>query len=361
MTVRRETFSRVGINRRRAQSMGLRSQWSWRLHRFGALIALAISLATPQAATAQTSPSDNTLYLSALLRTANPTARPPGVTPQLTELAIVGDSTQDEYQAPENSRPAYNWVEVLARTRDLPLGNWGTWGGSRRTGYEFDWALSGATSADALNNQVPGVAAQLRNGTVSHVLLQIGINDFNAGELSLRIYAGVPIGTGPLDAIADNIIASARQLNAAAPGSVIVASIQDYLLLDLLPDPANASFTNLVGRKRVIDAFAYVNNRVRVALHADGIALWDFNEAMAAELAPRRQGNLIAVDDQWVDIRHRGSEPVNGFVDDAYMHPGSALSGLFAKLYIERMNAQWGLGIAPLTDSEIMGLADALP
>ncbi len=361
MTVRQDTFLAAGLNRRRAQATGLRSQWTWRLQQFGVLIALAISLAAPQAATAQTGPSENTLYLSALLRTANPTARPPGVNPQLTELAIVGDSTQDEYQAPENSRPAYNWVEVLAKTRELPLGNWGTWGGSRRTGYEFDWALSGATSADALNNQVPGVAAQLRNGTVSHVLLQIGINDFNAGELSWQIYLGYPIGTGPLDAIADNIIASARQLNAAAPGSVIVAATQDYLFLDLVPNPQNAAFSNPTGRQRAIEAFAYVNERVRRALQAEGISWWDFNAAMAAEVKARRQGDLIAIDGQWVNIRHRGGEPLDGFVDDAYMHPGSAISGLFAKLYIERMNAQWGLGIAPLTDAEIMGLADALP
>lgn len=324
---------------------------------------VAAVYASPRAASAQSGSSGSTLYLSALLKTANPsTSKPtptpippvtPGPTPQGVRIAIVGDSTQDEYQAPENARPAWNWVEVLAHTRGLQLGDWGAWGGSRRTGYEFDWARSGATSGDALSGQVPGVVTQLRNGDVTHVLMQIGINDFNANNLSLQIYAGVPIGRGPLDAIADNIISSARQINAVAPGRLIVASVQDYLTLDLVPEPGHSAMPDLAGQRRVIEAFTYVNERARVALQADGITWWDFNATFAHELSSRRQGDIIVIDGLSVDIRHRGGAPTNGFIDDAYMHPGTAISGLFAKVYVDRMDAQWGLGVQPLTDSEI--------
>lgn len=324
-----------------------------------ASMLIAIVGVAPLQAAAQSGSSGNTLYLSALLKAAgstvvSPTPTPlPGPTPQALRIAIVGDSTQDEYQAPENARPAWNWVEVLAHERHLQLGDWGAWGGSRRTGYEFDWARSGATSGDALSAQVPGVVAQLRSGEVTHVLMQIGINDFNANNLSLQIYAGVPIGRGPLDTIADNIISAARQINAVAPGRLIVASIQDYLYLDLVPEPGRSAMPDPTGQKRVADAFAYVNERVRVALQADGIAWWDFNAALKAEIDSRRQGDFILIDGLSVDIRHRGGGPTNGFVDDAYMHPGTAISALFARVHIDRMNAQWALGLAPLTDAEI--------
>lgn len=327
-----------------------------------AILLLAIaSVPPPHPASAQNGSPESTLYLSALLKASSPTKIPPTPTPGPTPLdlriAIVGDSTQDEYQAPENARPAWNWVEVLAHTRGLQLGNWGAWGGSRRTGYEFDWARSGATSGDALAAQVPGVVAQLRNGEVTHVLMQIGINDFNTNNLSLQIYAGVSIGRGPLDDIADNIISAARQINAVAPGRLIVASTQDYLYLDLVPEPGRSAMPDLAGQKRVAEAFAYVNERARVALQADGIAWWDFNAALKAEIDSRRQGDFILIDGLTVDIRRRGGGPTNGFVDDAYMHPGTAISGLFAKVHIDRMNAQWTLGLAPLTDAEIRAAA----
>lgn len=62
--------------------------------------------------------------------------------------------------------------------------------------------------------------------------------------------------------------------------------------------------SDLDGQRRVIEAFAYVNERVRTALQADGIAWWDFNATFADELKSRRQGDYILIDGLVVDIRH---------------------------------------------------------
>ncbi len=313
-------------------------------------------------ATAQSGSSGTALYLSTVMKTASGTVAPtPTPVAPLAHIAVIGDSEQDEYQAPENARPALNWVELLARLRALPVGPWGQWGGSRRTGYEFDWALSGATSSDALANQVPGVVAQLKSGTVSYVLLQVGVNDFRANGLSDSIYRGLLTGTAPLDRIADNIIAAAAQLDAAKKGSVLVAATQDYIALDLLPDPQNTALSSPVGRQRLIAAFTYVNDRVRIGLQALGISWWDFNAAFGSAVASRRQGDQVVIDGLYVNIRSRGAAPTDGSVDDAYMHPGTALSGLFASVYINRMNDQWNLRLAPLTDAEIRAAAIAGP
>ena len=70
---------------------------------------------------------------------------------QLQGIGIMGDLFYDEYQADDQRggdfhAVTFNLVEILERTRDFNLGPWGTWGEPRRTGYEYNWARSGATS-----------------------------------------------------------------------------------------------------------------------------------------------------------------------------------------------------------------------
>lgn len=272
----------------------------------------------------------------------------------LVGLAIIGDSGQDEYAAPENNRPAINWVEHLALS-GLPVGQWGYWGGSRRTGYEYNWARSGATSAQALADQYPGVLAQLQAGTVSHVLIQVGDNDLHAG-LATSIYAGQPVNYGALDYIASNIAAAANGLGAVAPGRVVVAAPQDFIGLDLIPDPEHALLTDPAGLQRVVDAMAWLNARTHSYLSAN-VIWFDWNAAMSARLAQVRTGDVLTLAGQNVMIRVRGSGPLNGYVDDSYMHAETALSGIFAQIYLDAMRSYWGLNLPVLTDTEIMARA----
>lgn len=320
---------------------------------------LVEATATPSATAAVTAavtatPSATT---TALPSSPVPTATVCTPTPSATQtgaligLAIIGDSTQDEYAAPENNRPAVNWVEHLAR-QGLPVGVWGSWGGSRRTGYEFNWARSGAVAAGGLYDQAPGVVSQIQAGRVSHVLIQIGINDFNAG-LMQAAYSGQPVSSAAIDAIADAIVETARLVGVVAPGRVILAPTQDYLGLDLAPDPENGLFSDAAGRARAMAVAADLNARMLARLPA-GVIWYDWNAAMAARLAQVRQGDVLILNDQSVFIRQRGSQASNGFVLDAYMHPETAISGLYAQLYLEEMNAVWGLNLPALTDAEIM-------
>ncbi len=280
--------------------------------------------------------------------TATASATPGGA---LVGLAIIGDSTQDEYAAPENGRPAVNWVEHLALS-GLPVGAWQSNPEPRRNGYAFNWSRSGATSAQALANQAPSVLTQLQAGTVSHVLIQIGINDFNGG-LFAGIYAGQPVNYGGLDYIASNIAQTGNMLGAVAPGRVIVAATQDYIGLDLVPEPEHSLFGDPAGVQRVIDAAAYLNAKTRSLLSAN-VIWFDWNAAMAARVAQVRAGDVLALDGQAVQIRVRGGGPLNGFVTDQYMHPETAISGLYAQVYLDEMRSVWGLTLPNLTDHDIM-------
>jgi hypothetical protein len=62
-------------------------------------------------------------------------------------FGVLGDSGSDEYRADDDRGGAYatttlNWLELLVRHRSFAAGPWGTRPSPRRTGYEYNWALS---------------------------------------------------------------------------------------------------------------------------------------------------------------------------------------------------------------------------
>ena len=77
---------------------------------------------------------------------------------QIGALGVMGDSLSDEYFEESYGGYATNWVPQLVVHRGFNAGPTavaagqpnGTWGTPRRTGYQYDWALSGDTSADLL-------------------------------------------------------------------------------------------------------------------------------------------------------------------------------------------------------------------
>src|SRR5579863_3527445 len=70
---------------------------------------------------------------------------------QIGALGVMGDSLSDEYFEETYGTYATNWVQQLVNYRSVNVGPTaaaagqpgGTWGSPRRTGYEFNWALSG--------------------------------------------------------------------------------------------------------------------------------------------------------------------------------------------------------------------------
>ena len=215
----------------------------------------------------------------------------------------------------------------------------------------------------ALNNQAPGVIAQIQAGQVTHVIVMIGLNDFAPWGLapSPDIYSGALAGatlTSRLNTISDRISQTARNVNSAAPGRVLLVSVQDYLYLQVLPDFEMSVYSDPVKRQRIRDAIAYVNSRIQTQAATDGIAFLDYNAAMVTELTARRSGNNdFTIGGQVIDANVRGDEPHHILLNDTYMHPGTAYSGLVANIVIARVNQAWGAGLLPMTDAEILAAA----
>src|SRR5262245_5709515 len=84
-------------------------------------------------------------------------------------MGVMGDSLSDEYFENFTGSTNQNWVEQLANFRSVNFGptaaaanqSGNTWGAPRNTGYEYNWALYGSTSAGLLSDgQHTGFAAQ---------------------------------------------------------------------------------------------------------------------------------------------------------------------------------------------------------
>lgn len=285
-------------------------------------------------------------------------------------LAVLGDSTQDEYQVDnprgeEYNPTTFNWVELLVRVRGLNLGEWGQRAEPRRGGYAFNWARSGATSDQMLSaGQHTGARDQVLAGEVSHAVIQIGINDFYFSGLGLAIYEGT-IGGGELqarlDQIVEHIITAAQTLQATGRCAVLVAATQDYLTLPVVPE-LYQTYQDPAGRQRFVDAVAYINSRLAKLSADEGVAYFDFNTAYLAEINRRldAQGYLI-VGGERIDLRTRGNNPRFGLIDDGYIHPGTVLSSLYVNVYVEAFNRSFGTAIAPLSDEEILRVAGITP
>jgi phospholipase/lecithinase/hemolysin len=301
----------------------------------------------------------------------------PVVTPTLnpnpktiTGLAILGDSTQDEYQADnprgeEYNRTTLNWVEQLTIKRNINLGAIGTRPEPRRSGYDFNWARSGATSDQMIRyGQHTGAAQQVQAGQVSHALIQIGINDFYFSGLGLEIYNGTLSDTATksrLNQISDNIIAAAQTLKNTGRCQVLIAATQDYLTLPIVPE-LYITAQDPAGRKRYIDAVAYLNQRLATQSSQLGVAYFDFNAAYLAEVQSRLNADgFLVVGGELIDLQKRGNEPHFGLLDDQYIHPGTVLAGLYANVYMRAMNQHFQTAFLPFSDDEILQTAGIKP
>jgi Bacterial Ig domain/GDSL-like Lipase/Acylhydrolase len=281
-------------------------------------------------------------------------------------LGVLGDSSSDEYRADDNRGGAYaattlNWLELLARHRGVNVGPWGTWGGSRRTGYEFNWARSGARAADLFaQGQAPGLAQQVTAGRVSAVVLMIGTNDFAVGNGSYApIYDGTLTGAA-LAAKIDGVVASIAQamdvLLAAGPVQLLVANLpaQDVSSqhLAMFPDPAR--------RQLVLDAMLAVSNGIENAAVQRGVPVLDL-DAFAAGLFARVDGaGNIDIGGQLVSLVVPGDEPHHALLGDG-KHTGTVMGGLLANYILDQFEAAGGPIVPRFTDAELWSNAGVLP
>lgn len=283
-------------------------------------------------------------------------------TPSLTAgIGVLGDSTSDEYRADDARGGAYgettlNWVELLVKDRGLNFGQWGVWEEPRRTGYEYNWARTGATIDSMITSgQVAGLAQQVAEGKVSYVFIWIGNNDFHLKNGPYEeIYNG-KLSDAELqkriDKLAANIEYTMDTILQAGHVKMAIVTIADQ---GVAPQ-AKLLFPNAQKRQRVTEAVNKLNARIHELADERGVLVLDSNAVGKVLFSHVNWEGKMTVGDQKVTVLTKGDEPHHLQLSDNIGHAGTVLSGIIANsLFIEPFDDTFGLHIQPLTDEEIL-------
>jgi hypothetical protein len=289
---------------------------------------------------------------------------PSGVFAQTGGFGVLGDSASDEYRADDNRGGAYaattlNWVELLSRFRGFNVGPWGSRDYPRRGGFAFNWARSGATSADVIaDGQADGVAAQVAAGQVSTVLLMVGANDFAIFNGTYQqIYNGTLAGqalTNKINAIVANIRQSVEIVQQAGPVTMVVTTLGDRS-----STPAfQANFPDPVRRQSVVNAIVAVNTGIRALAVERGAILVDLYNYGATLVQRIDATGALNVGGERISLTEIGDEPHHMLLGDNE-HAGTVASGLLANFVLQELIAA-GWSVAPFSDQEILENAGIL-
>ena len=285
-------------------------------------------------------------------------------------LGVMGDSFSDEYRADDNragdsydgkyAATTLNWLELLVKYRNINTGRWGIWGDSRRTGYEYNWALSGSTASDVIQNgQAAGLAEQVRARLITDVILHVGANDFAIWNGTYEAVYKTP-DEGGLDdeqiqqktnEILANITKAVDTIRAAGKVHIIVSNLPDRgkspYFQNFFPEP--------VKRRRVNQAVVQVNNGIATMAKAREVYVIDqYGLPESNPLLSRMdsEGNLL-VDGVLINFLQDADEPHYVMLAD-HDHIGTVASGLVANyMFIKALN-YFGAGIASFTEQEIL-------
>ena len=287
----------------------------------------------------------------------------------LGKLGAMGDSLTDEYWDSGVSTYATNWPGLLVMFRGVDMGptaaqaGTNTWGSPRNTGYEYNWALSGATSATLLNEgQNTGLAGQAASNGVLTAVLEIGSDDFIPGLFNAYFYIyNATWSSAQIQTYVDQTltnIESALVTVRTSGVSVVVAN-----LLDPGATPAAASFfSNAANRDRVDAAIQSVNAGLKNLAQKYQVPLMDWHGLEKAILGPNT--NLYATLTLGnVNLNLRGSDPgppnsapTNAFVSDSF-HPNTAMQGIFANVVLQALDSGYGAGLPLFSEQEILSYA----
>jgi hypothetical protein len=283
-------------------------------------------------------------------------------------LGIMGDSNSDEYRAGENNRggkyasTTLNWNEQLQRFRGIDMGSWGSRSDTRRSGYEYNWALSGSTAEEVVRNgQATGLAKQVAAGKINTVVLYVGANDFAIwNKTYARIYNGVLAGEAlkeHIDKIVSSIATAIDTVRSADEVNVIVTNLMDRGqfagFIARFPDPAKReSVTNAI-----LAVNAGIDNLVRTRRNVALVDLYNYIDSPKYKTRINLARATVTVGNERITFATPQDEPHHVMLSDDE-HSGTVVQCLLANyIFIDPLNSKFGGQIKPFTDEECLAHA----
>jgi len=290
----------------------------------------------------------------------------------------MGDSLSDEYFEEGYGTYATNWTEQLVIYRVINIGPTaaeagqfgGTWGTPRRTGYEYNWALSGDTSSNLLaDGQDTGLAAQVVPDGITHAVLAIGANDFNPDFVSYPNSAYRPIYSGSWTQTQINNYISQLLTNietAIAAVSTTGVRLVVFNILDYGKTPAvynNLLYLNGTKRENVSTAIQRANAGLGFLAQKYQVPLVDaFNLQKVIFGSNTNLLSTLLIGNVAIHLQQSDTNPTNNpnhaaaFVADK-AHPHTTIQGLFANMALEAIRLGYGDDVPDFSEQEILAHA----
>lgn len=318
-----------------------------------------------------------------------------GVHAQLT-IGAVGDSITDEYldsgTAANTDIAAYNWVEMLAQSRPLDL-DWGeyrppgsgSWPDHRAGGYQYNYAKVAGTASDAARMKVDMILFIMEMEIDSAFVGSRYVSDQVSGLLGENVNLAVVAAgsndyfyhthhfsmtgnssrnnTDPDDAFNEDVAHSLlehvdRLLEAET--QVLLAYIPpgtaggeaDQPTLDGIA-AANAILEAGAAERGIpmVDLFGFEQNEDG-SIDIGGLHIPQDSIATEADLVA---AETVGAGKCRSDNRCAGPSHKEKYIADDGLHPNTIVQGLIANQVIYALNDGFGLAIAPLSESEILG------
>lgn len=278
-------------------------------------------------------------------------------------IGILGDSNSDEYRADDSraggtpyEATTLNWVELLAKYRNIDFGAWGNWGGVRRTGFEYNWARSGATAESMIaDGQHTGLAEQIKAGKIDYAIIFIGANDFHSWNGTYEeVYSGKLSDKqlqAKIDGIVSNITLAVDTLQAAGNVKIVLTNYSDpNASADFL-----LSYPEKNKRQRISDAIIQIDKRLAELASDRGLILADLYNVSSVLLSRVDNGNIM-VGGQAINAVVHGDEPHHLQLESGVGHLGTVGSGILANFFLAALPSD-NMSIPQFTDEEILANA----
>jgi lysophospholipase L1-like esterase len=281
-------------------------------------------------------------------------------------LGVMGDSLSDEYEEESYGSYAENWVEQLELHAGIDLGPTaseagepgGSWGEPRRSGYEYNWARSGASSETLLSGgQHTGLAAGVVSEGIEYAVLAIGANDFHpTGAAYSNIYNG-SWSSATIQSYVDQRLANIEAaLDVVLPTGVklVLVNAPDYGIA-----PAVWSYySDPVKRQQVADVIAQMNAGILQIAQRRRLVMVDMAGAVVAIFGEHASPNTtLSIGNVSIDLQQSdtsgGGNPTAGFVHDG-VHPNTTLQGIIANAVMEALNIAYGADLTLFSEAQIL-------
>ncbi len=302
-----------------------------------------------------------------------------GAEAALDKLGAMGDSLTDEYWDSGVSTFASNWVSQLVVFRGIDFGptaaeaGVGTWGEPRNLGYEYNWALTGATSTTLLTEgQATGCAGMVLSNGVYNAVLAIGADDFDPKVISGGAYFNIYYGSWSASEIQSYVNQTVSNIETAL---VTVKNAGMSVVLANVVDPGRTPavdefYINANSRNSVSAAIQSVNAGIKNLAQKYQVPLMDWYGLMNTILGPNTDLNdTLEIGNVAINLRgsDTGATPTDAFVSDGF-HPNTVMQSLLANLVLQAFASGYGSTVPLFSEQEMLnnagiayGGADTLP